>query len=200
MSYSQVQIKTLDGVCPTHVFCPDSGGPWPAVLVYMDGIGMRPAVMDIAERIANEGYFVLAPNLFYRVGYNAEHGVSVFENAESRADLMNRIFPSASSANIMRDTEAFLAYFDAQDKVKHGPIGITGYCMGGRLSIYAAGHFGDRVAAAAAYHPGGLATDAPDSAHKLASKIKARVYVAGAMDDRSFDDAQKARLEQALSE
>jgi carboxymethylenebutenolidase len=108
--------------------------------------------------------------------------------------------PSASHANVMRDTEALLAHLDGQDEVRHGPIGITGYCMGGRLAVYAAGHFGDRVAAAAAYHPGRVATDAPDSPHRLAPQMTARVYVAGAINDSSFDDAQKARLEQALTE
>jgi carboxymethylenebutenolidase len=71
--------------------------------------------------------------------------------------------------------------------------------MGGRLSIATAGHFPDRVAAAASYHGGQLATDAPDSPHRLAPVMQARVYVAGAIEDRGFDDAQKQRLEEALT-
>jgi carboxymethylenebutenolidase len=113
---------------------------------------------------------------------------------------MTRIMPSASTANVMRDMESFLPYVDAQPNVRAGKFGITGYCMGGRLAMYAAGYFGDRFAAAASYHGGGLATDAPDSPHRLAPQVEARVYVAGAIEDRSFDDAQKARLEQALSD
>ncbi len=72
--------------------------------------------------------------------------------------------------------------------------------MGGRLSLYAAGHFGDRIAAAASYHGGALATDAPDSPHRLAPRMTARIYVGGAIEDRGFDDAQKARLEAALTD
>jgi carboxymethylenebutenolidase len=200
MPHIELEIETRDGVCPAHAYHPDSMGPWPAVLMYMDGIGMRPAVLEVAERIANEGYYVLAPNLFYRVGYNAEYGVRVFEDPESRADLMNRIMPSASPANVMRDTESFLAHFDAQPNVRHGKIGITGYCMGGRLSLYAAGTFGEQIAAAASYHASGLATDAPESPHRLAPRMKARVYVAGAIEDRGWDDAQAARLDAALTE
>jgi carboxymethylenebutenolidase len=157
-------------------------------------------VLEVAERIANEGYYVLAPNLFYRVGYNAEYGVRVFENPEARADLMTRIMPSASAPNVMRDTDAFLAHLDAQSNVEHGPIGITGYCMGGRLSVYAAGHFGDRVAAAASYHASGLATDDPNSPHRQAPGMRGRVYVAGAIEDRGWDEAQKERLDKALTE
>jgi carboxymethylenebutenolidase len=126
--------------------------------------------------------------------------MKMFTDPAVRADWMARVLPAASAANIMRDTEVFLAHFDAEPNVKHGRIGITGYCMGGRLSLYAAGHFGDRIAAAASYHGGGLATDAPDSPHRLAPRMTARVYVAGAIEDRGFDDAQKARLEQALTE
>lgn len=200
MQYTSTTIRTQDGECPTHVFRPDGNGPWPAVLVFMDGIGMRPAMLDIAARIAASGYYALLPNLFYRAGYNAEHGVRVFDDPEARADLMTRIMPSATPPNIMRDTEAFLAHLDAQPAVRHDGIGITGYCMGGRLALYAAGTFGDRIAAMAAYHPGGVATDAPDSPHRRAKDIKAKVYVAGAIEDKGFDDAAKARLTEAFAE
>lgn len=194
------QVKTEDGLCPTYLFEPDTEGPWPAVLMYMDGIGMRPALWEIANRIAAQGYFVLLPNLFYRVGYNAEHGVDVFTDPAKRADLMTRIMPSASTANVMRDTEVMLEVMHAHDNVRDEQIGITGYCMGGRLAMSAAGHYGDRIAAAAAYHPGGLATDSPDSPHRLASGMMARIYVGAAMNDPSFDAAQKERFDRALSE
>jgi len=197
---TETRIKTEDGFCPTHMFEPDGEGPWSGVLMYMDGIGMRPALWEIATRIAAQGYWVLLPNLFYRVGYNAEHGVDVFTDPEKRADLMTRIMPSASAANVMRDTAALLGFMHAHGNVRDEKIGITGYCMGGRLAIYAAGHLGNRVAAAAAYHPGGLATDAPDSPHKLAPRMKGRIYVGAAMADPSFDAAQKERFDRALSE
>ena len=200
MQYSATSIRTQDGECPAHVFHPDGNGPWPAVLVFMDGIGMRPAMLDIAARIAASGYYALLPNLFYRVGYNADHGVRVFEDPAARTDLMTRIMPSATPPNIMRDTAAFFAHFDAQEIVRHDGIGITGYCMGGRLALYAAGSFGDRIAAMAAYHPGGVATDAPDSPHRRAKDIRAKVYVAGAIEDKGFDDAAKARLIEALAQ
>jgi carboxymethylenebutenolidase len=200
MAHTELQIETADGRCPTHVYHPDGSGPWPAIIVYMDGIGIRPALMEIAERIANAGYYVLLPNVFYRVEFDGRHGMKVFTDPDLRRDLMTRVMPSASNANVMRDTEALLAHLAAQREVKSDRIGVTGYCMGGRLAVYAAGHFGDRVGAAASYHGGGLATDAPDSPHRLAPQMKARVYVAGAIKDANFDDAQKARLEQALTE
>lgn len=200
MIHKAIEITTEDGVCPAHIFQPDGSGPWPAVLVYMDGIGMRSALLDIAARIASAGYYALLPNLFYRVDFTAVDPRTAFSDPATRADLTGRVIPSASPANVMRDTKAFLAHFEAQPNVAHARIGITGYCMGGRLSVCAAGQFGDRIAAAASYHGSGLATDAPDSPHRLAPQVKARLYIGGAMEDQGFDDAQKARLDKALSE
>jgi len=199
-THTEHSLKTADGVCTTHLFAPEGKGPWPFVLMYMDGIGMRPALWEVADRIAGQGYYVALPDLYYRVGYKAEYGVTVFSDPEKRADLMTRIMPSASPANVMRDTDTLFEFIHAQKNARDEQIGITGYCLGGRLSMYAAGHFGDRIAAAAAYHPGGLATDAPDSPHRLAPKMKARVYVGAAMDDPSFDAAQKERFDAALSD
>ncbi len=99
----------------------------------------------------------------------------------------------------MRDTRAFLAYLAAQPDVRQPHVGTTGYCMGGRFSLAAAGHFPDRVVAAAAYHPGNLASDAPDSPHLLAAAIRGEIYVGGATADPNFPDEQKERLDQALA-
>jgi len=200
MTHTTIQIDTQDGVCPTHLFQPDGDGPWPGVLFYMDGIGIRPALFDMGERMASAGYFVMLPDLFYRIGPTSFDAKTLFTDPVSREYFMKQVRPTASIANIMRDTSAFLAHLEAQPAVRTGAIGVTGYCMGGQLSFAAAGHFPERVAASASYHPSGLATDAPDSPHLLALRIRARVYVGGAMQDPGFDDAQKERLERALTD
>jgi len=83
--------------------------------------------------------------------------------------------------------------------VKPGGIATTGYCMGGLMSLTAAGTYPDRIAAAASYHGARLATAAAESPHLLAPKMKARIYVGGAIEDQGFPDDMKARLEEALS-
>jgi carboxymethylenebutenolidase len=197
---SKFDIKTRDGVCPTHVSRPTAKGPWPAVLVFMDGLGIRPAMLELGERLATYGYFVLLPDLFYRAGpYEPMDAKKVFTDPEQRKILMEKFIGSASPANIMSDTRAFLDYLAAQPDVKPGGIGTTGYCMGGMLSLTAAGTYPDRIVATASYHGGRLASDAPDSPHLLVSKIKSRVYIAGAIEDQSFPDDMKARLEDALT-
>jgi len=113
---------------------------------------------------------------------------------------MEKFFALATPANIMSDTRAFLEYLAAQPDVRPGGIGTTGYCMGGLMSLTAAGTYPQQIVAAASYHGGRLATDAPDSPHRLAPKIKARLYVAGAIEDQSFPEDMRERLEQALTE
>ena len=197
---SKVEIKTKDGTCPSYVYRPMGRGPWPAVLIFMDGLGIRPAMLEIGERLATHGYFVLLPDLFYRSGpYEPMNPHTVFTDPEKRKVLMEKLFALATPANIMSDTGAFLDYLAAQSDVTAGGIGTTGYCMGGLMSLSAAGTYPDRIVAAASYHGGRLATDAPDSPHLLAPKIKARVYVAGAIEDPSFPDDMKGRLEEALT-
>ncbi len=197
---SKVDIKTRDGICPSYVYRPTGSGPWPAVLVYMDGIGIRPAMLELGERLATQGYFVLLPDLFYRSGpYEPMDPHTLFTDPEKRKVLMEKFFSRATQANIMSDTRAMLDYLAAQPDVKPGRIGTTGYCMGGLMSLTAAGTYPDEIAATASYHGGRLATDAPESPHLLAPKMKSRVYVAGAIQDQSFPDEMKARLEDALT-
>jgi carboxymethylenebutenolidase len=197
---SKIEIKTKDGICPSFVYRPAAGGPWPGVLVFMDGLGIRPAMLELGERLASQGYYVLLPDLFYRSGpYEPMDPHAVFTDPEKRKVLMEKFFALATQANIMSDTGVFLDHLAAQPDVKPGGIGTTGYCMGGFMSLTAAGTYPDRIVATASYHGGRLATDAPDSPHLLAPKIKSRVYIAGAIDDESFPDNMKARLEDALT-
>jgi carboxymethylenebutenolidase len=166
----------------------------------MDGIGIRPAMLEIGERLSTYGYFVLLPDLFYRSGpYAPMDPHTVFSDPEKRKVLMEKYFGPASPPNVMSDTRAFLDYLETSADVRRGGIGTTGYCMGGLMSLTAAGTYPDEIVAAASYHGGRLASDAPTSPHLLADRMKARVYVAGAIEDASFPDEMKARLEAALT-
>jgi carboxymethylenebutenolidase len=198
---TEIQIKAKDGTAPAYIFQPSGKGPWPGVLVFMDGVGIRPAMLELGERLAAHGYFVLLPDVFYRSGrYEPMDAVKLFSDPEQRKILMEKFVGPASPANVMSDTRAYLDYLLSNPNVKPGGIGTTGYCMGGLMSLTAAGTYPDAIVASASYHGGRLATDAPDSPHLLASKMKARVYVAGAIEDQGFPDDMKARLEDALTE
>jgi len=197
----QIQIQTRDGVCRSFVAKPSGNGPWPAVLVFMDGIGIRPAVLELGDRLATHGYFVLLPDLFYRAGpYEPMDAKTVFTDPEQRKILMEKFFAVATPENIVSDTRAFLDFLAAQPDVKGHKYGITGYCMGGHLALIAAGTYPESFAAAASFHGSRLANDVPDSPHLLAPRMKGmRVVVAGAIEDASFPDDMKARLDEALT-
>lgn len=196
----QVELRTDDGVCPAYVFHPEGAGPWPGVLVFMDGVGIRPAMLKLGERLAAGGYFVLLPDLFYRSGpYPQLPGRELLALPGGFRSQRAAFFDKATPANVMHDTKHFLAFLRAQPQVRPGAIATTGYCMGGGLSLSAAGTFGDDVKLAMSFHGGRLASADADSPHLLAAKMKARVYVAGASDDSSFPDDMKARLEDALT-
>lgn len=183
----QISIKTDDGICPTYDF-----GSGPSVLFYIDGIGMRPAIQAVGARLAAAGYRVLMPDLFWRMGpYTAPDAKQLFSDEKVRADWFKRVSSAASVELIMRDTKAYLAELT-------GKVGVTGYCMGGRMSLSAAGTYPDRIVAAAAYHPGNPASEAADSPHHLAARMKAKLYIGGASDDATFPPEQQERLSSAL--
>ena len=185
----QISIKTDDGVAPAYEF-----GSGPSVLFFIDGIGMRPAMHELGERLGKAGYHVLMPDVFYRVGeYTAPEPKALFSDPAVGQAWFQKVFAHASADKVMRDCKAYLAHLP-------GKVATTGYCMGGRLSMVAAATFPDRIVGAAAYHPGGLATDEPTSPHLLASKIKAKLYIGGAKEDKNFDDAQQKRLIKALDD
>lgn len=198
---SPTHIKTRDGDCRSFAFRPAGQGRWPSVLMYMDAFAIRPALLEAGQRIADLGYYVLVPDLFYRSGpYEPMDPRTIFADPAGFKALKEKFMAPASMDNIMSDTAAFLDFLAQQPDVKPGHVGTTGYCMGGRFSLTAAGTWPDRVAAAASFHGGNLATDEMDSPHRLAPKMRARVFVAGATHDNSFPDDMKARLEQALTD
>jgi carboxymethylenebutenolidase len=198
MSRQDVTITMPDGEARAYVFTPDKGdGPWPVAIFYTDAIGIRPTVFDMGERLASHGYTVLMPDLFWRLGaYEPVAPMEFFTNRET----MMKFVTSTSAEKAMADTGVWLDWIAKHPKAKPGKVGVNGYCMGGKLALTAAGTYPDRIAAVGAFHAAGVATDAPDSPHLLADKIKAKVLVAGADEDNGFDQAQCERLSKALKD
>jgi carboxymethylenebutenolidase len=167
------------------------------VIFYMDAFGIRPALCDMAERLASNGYRVLLPDLFYRSGPTQSFAPeSAFKEGPERDRLMQR-FRSINNKLLMEDTAAFLDFLESEPTIT-GKVGCVGYCMGGAFALSAAGTFPGRVAAAASLHGGRLATDQPDSPHLLAPKMRASIYVGIAGIDPHFTPEEKQRLESAL--
>jgi carboxymethylenebutenolidase len=197
----EVSIRTRDGICPASVFTPaDKVGPWPAVIFFMDGLGIRPAMWEMAQRLADGGYSVLLPDLYYRLGsYPPKNPSQVLADPKLMGELM-KLVNSLDRDRKISDAGAFIEFLSSRPEVEGDRFGATGYCMGGNAALTAAGAFPNRFAAIASFHGGNLARDKADSPHLFVKNITGRVYVAGAIEDASFPEEQKTRLEKALTE
>jgi carboxymethylenebutenolidase len=134
----------------------------------MDGLGIRPTLVDMGQRLANGGYVVLLPDLFYRAGpYEPLEPKKVFAAGDVRSALAH-LLGSTDNRRAAEDTKA--------------------------------GTYPDRIAAAASFHGGNLATDSELSPHLLAPRMRGRLYVAGADQDDSYPQEMAERLEKALSD
>lgn len=198
MPTQAIAIRTADGIADAHVCHPDGAGPWPGVILFMDAMGIRPELIGMAEQLAGAGYYVLLPNLYYRHGENSRVDTSIVFTDKAEADRMMSLYASLTSDLVTRDTEAYLDHLSSQGEVRGSRFGTTGYCMGGGISLNAAGRFPDRVAAACAFHGAMMATDRPDSPHLLADRMKAKIYVGVAEIDPFLFAGETERLEQEL--
>ncbi len=198
MSHQHLAIPTGDGECPCDLFTPASGeGPWPAIIVYMDAGGIRPTLNAMAQRLADAGYVVLLPDLFYRYGpYGPFVPKEVFAG-DFRA-VLGPLMATTNNLKAAQDTGALLAYLDTRGDVAGRQVGAVGFCMGGGMAIAAAGTWPDRFAAVASFHGGRLATDDPTSPHLLAPKLEAELYIAAAQNDASYPPEMAERFEAAL--
>ncbi|MEM9408731.1 MAG: dienelactone hydrolase family protein [Acidobacteriota bacterium] len=194
---SEVTIETPDGTCDAYFVHPSSG-KHPAVLVWPDILGLRPAFRAMGKRLAQSGYSVLTINPFYRDAKApvVEEGAS-FGQPETRAKVMPMRRRLSAETNFT-DAKAFLAFLDQQSAVDTGRgIGTTGYCMGGPMVMRTVATVPDRLSAGATFHGGGLATDNEDSPHRLIPKTKAHMLHCVAENDDERNPDAKGTLREA---
>jgi carboxymethylenebutenolidase len=196
---TDVEIKTADGTCDAAFIHPASGSH-PGVLIWTDAFGLRPSFREMARRLAAQGYSVLVPNPFYRVGRSPFfEDASKVDFAKERPKINPLMASITAEGAVEKDAPVYIAFLDAQKQVnKSKKIGTQGYCMGGGLVMRTAATVPGRVGAGASFHGGGLVTDKPNSPHLLAPKIKAKMYfgIAG-NDDKNQPDA-KVKLKEAF--
>ncbi|MAW85145.1 MAG: dienelactone hydrolase [Phyllobacteriaceae bacterium] len=197
MHLKTLSITTGAGTCPAKLFLPE-GDASASVLLYMDAFGPRPALDAMAGRLVGEGYAVLLPDLLYRCEDRSPFNARTTFSDPERGPLLKSMLAQTSQAMTIEDTAHFLAALDGEGL--DGPVGVTGYCMGGARALNAAAYYPDRVAAAASWHGGNLAGDIPDSPHLHAGGIRGRIHVGVAGDDGSFPPEQSARFAQVFRE
>lgn len=191
----QIEIEAPDGAMTTFVFHPEHDGPHPVVLYLMDAPSIRPALKDMASRLATAGYYVMLPYLFYRGGPLREFGMSD-EDMHARQELMGTITPT----NIVGDAQALLAFADADPAAREGDVGAVGFCMSGGLAIALARSLPERVAAAASIHGAWLVRDTPDSPHLHLDTVRAEVHLAWCDNDPTAPVETIAVMRSALED
>src|SRR5215471_1599163 len=178
----QIDIPTSDGKTTTFITHPERGGPFPAIIFYMDAPAIREELRDMARRLATSGYYVMLPNLYYRSGVMELGPINPDPESPERKRMVAQM-NSISIPLVMEDTRALLAYAEGQSAANTRIVGTVGYCMSGRYAVNAATHFPDRVKAAASIYGTHLATDQADSPHLAAGKTGAELYFACAETD-----------------
>jgi carboxymethylenebutenolidase len=196
-----VDVKTPDGVCDATFVHPKTGSH-PGVIIWPDAFGRRPAMVDMAKRIAADGYSVLVPNPYYRL--TKAPGVETSNFSFSNQADMGKLRPLMGSIGAPgaaeKDAVAFVAFLDAQKAVNTSKkIGAQGYCMGGPLVFRTLAAVPNRVGAGGSFHGGGLVTDQPTSPHLLIPKMQARLYVAIAANDDQRQPDAKDKLKEAFA-
>lgn len=202
VSAGAIDVPTAEGTADAFLAVSTAPGPRPGVVLFQDAFGPRPRLEEMATRLAAQGYAVLVPHVFWRQGRAPLVDTSTLLQPENRESLWAELRPIMAALTpelAMRDAEAWLAFLAADERVSDEPVGVVGYCMGGALALRTAAAYPSRVAAAASFHGGRLATDAEDSPHRSFGAITAEVYVGHADHDGSMPPEQQARVEETLT-
>jgi carboxymethylenebutenolidase len=198
MIEQQLDVRTPDGTTDALLVHPASPVPLPAIINLTDGLGFRQAFADQSKRIAEHGYVVLSPNIFYRTSklpvFDFEPDFASERTRTRFGELKAPLTPDAME----RDGSAYVDFLSEQPFVGSGPMGVVGFCFAGQLALRVAAARPDRIGAAASFHGGGLFTDTDESPHLVLPQVKARLYFGHASNDQSMPAAAIEKFESAL--
>jgi carboxymethylenebutenolidase len=198
MIEEDVEIRATDGTPEGVLFRPEGERRLPGVIFLTDIGGVRQATRDMARRLAEEGYCVLAPNVFYRIGrpplWDFPRRLGEERTMKRIAELSAQLTPEAME----RDASDYVDFLAAQDSVSEGPMGVVGHCFTGQMAMRAAAARPDRIAAAASFHGVRLFIDDSSSPHLALPQIKARLYFAHAVNDNSMPAEAIEKFDRAL--
>jgi len=194
----EVTVRTPDGVPEGFLYRDESRRKHPGVLYLTDIIGIREANRGMARRLAEAGYTVLVPNIFYRTSklpvFDFKPNFGDERTTKRLGELSAPVTPDAQE----RDAAAYIDFLSTSDAVESGSVGVVGFCYSGAMAMRTAAVRPDRIAAAASFHAGRLYTDQPASPHRELPRIKARLYFGHAVNDKSMPTESIEKLNEAL--
>lgn len=195
----KLEIPLPAGHADAILYRPDGEGAWPGVLHLSDIWGIRPEREAMARRQAADGYVVLLPNVFWRYGkpplFDFKPQIGEERTIKRRGELIASLVP----AQMSQDAGGYVDWLSTSAYVRPGKLAVVGYCFTGAMAMRAAAARPDKVALAASFHGGGLATDEPTSPHLLLPEIQARLYFAHGIEDRAMTAQMIATLDAALA-
>src|ERR1700733_11199161 len=192
-----IEIRTSDGTSDGFLYH-DESGRRPAVIHLTDIGGIRPDHQNMARRLAEKGYTVLLPNVFYRTGRPPMFDFTPTMGEERTMKRFGQLVTPLTPDAMERDASAYVDFLAKNASVTDGMMGVVGYCFTGAMAMRTAAARADKIAAVASFHGGGLYNDTPNSPHRVLPRIKARLYFGHATNDQSMSADAIKKLEQAL--
>jgi carboxymethylenebutenolidase len=175
--------KTINiGSMETFVVDPYAGISNPAVVLFMDIWGVREELRDIARKIAAKGYVALLPNLYHRQGnvsnefYDDGRMISLHRLDKPRAKIVNDQRKKLTNEMILSDIESILSYISDEERIRSGPVGAIGWCMGGWIGLKAGIEFPEYFKAIATLHATRPISESADSPHLNLDKLSGGLY------------------------
>jgi carboxymethylenebutenolidase len=200
-----VEIRTADGTMDAFVTHPEEGGPFPAIIVYMDIWGVRDELYDIARAVGTVGYYCVVPDLYYRHGRRIHFD---FRNQQNQTISRDRLEgdnlrailarPQITNPMVADDTGAMLEFLNGAEFADRGAMGAVGYCMGGRYAMYVAGTYPEKFIASASLHGTALISEQKESPHHLAPRLRGEFYCGFAEHDPHAPPSLVRQLEEIL--
>src|SRR4030081_760575 len=198
MIEQNLEIRTPDGTTDVLLVRPEYRDPLPAVINLTDGLGFRQEFADQSKRIAEHGYVVLTPNIFYRVSNSPVFPFEPDFASERTRTRFGELKAPLTPDAMARDGSAYVDFLASQPFVSSGPMAVIGFCFAGQFALRVAAARPDRIAAAASFHGGGLFTDTDESPHLVLPRVKARLYFGHASNDQSMPAVAIEKFEKAL--
>ncbi|HKP56029.1 MAG TPA: dienelactone hydrolase family protein [Polyangiales bacterium] len=199
MTEETIEVRTPDGIADGFLNRPAAGSPAPGVIMLTDIGGIREVTKQLAQRVADQGFVVLSPNVFYRTGRSPLWSFRPNFGDERTAKRFAELAGPLQQPAVERDAQAYADFLAAQPGVRQGPLAVVGYCFTGGVALRMAAAQPERFAAVASFHGGGLCTDAPTSPHLVLPRVRARLYFGHASQDRSMSQESIDKLGTALA-
>ena len=203
MVEKEISVPTADGDMTTFVVRPQSDGPFPVAVIFMDGVGYREQVKKNARRFAADGYYCVAPDLYHRMGERLSFDMSKLATDGMKGPEAEKMMAAATSVSpeaAVADTKAVLAAIASDPAAGSGPKVCVGYCLGARVAMNVASALAEEFVAAAGIHPGALITDKPDSPHRGLASVRGELYMAFAENDRTATAENIASFREELEQ